>query len=432
MATIPINDDTPRVQYTATASQTVFAYPFFINEDADLKVYQTLSGAEPDDTADLLTLTTHYTVDGEGTENGGDVTLVTGAASGDVITIERDIAVKRTTDYQPNGDLASTSINTDLDNLVMMVQQNETALLRNLSLKKSTQIALPFLMDDPIANYYPRIKSDLSGIAWVDVLSAGNLTVSAFIETLLDDTSAADALTTLGGASLTGDNTLSGDNTHSGDDTYTGVKDFTGASIAGASPLVFEGAAANDFETTLAITDPTADRTITVKDESGTLAYLTDVSAVTLGTSVATTSGTSIDFTSIPSDVKRINVMWQGVSTNSTSDLQIQIGTAGSPETSGYLGAVSITNSTIGTAFASGFLVQRGTAAASINHGNITLTNISGNIWVENGTYALSNTALNGVSAGSKTLAGVLDMIRLTTVAGTSTFDAGEINISYE
>ena len=47
--------------------------------------------------------------------------------------------------------------------------------------------------------------------------------------------------------------------------------------FAGASPLVFEGATANAFETTLRITDPTADRTVTIQDASGTIAYLTDI-----------------------------------------------------------------------------------------------------------------------------------------------------------
>ena len=59
--------------------------------------------------------------------------------------------------------------------------------------------------------------------------------------------------------------------------TITGVVTATGAVFAGASPLVFEGATANAFETTFAITDPTADRTVTIQDASGTVAYLTDI-----------------------------------------------------------------------------------------------------------------------------------------------------------
>ena len=76
--------------------------------------------------------------------------------------------------------------------------------------------------------------------------------------------------------------------------TLTGIVTATGAVFAGASPLVFEGATANAFETTFAITDPTADRTVTIQDASGTVAYLTDItgggasefSTVTVNTSV--------------------------------------------------------------------------------------------------------------------------------------------------
>ena len=76
--------------------------------------------------------------------------------------------------------------------------------------------------------------------------------------------------------------------------TLTGSVTATGAVFAGGSPLVFEGATANDFETTFAITDPTADRTITFQDATGTVAYLTDItgggasefSTVTVNTSI--------------------------------------------------------------------------------------------------------------------------------------------------
>ena len=59
--------------------------------------------------------------------------------------------------------------------------------------------------------------------------------------------------------------------------TITGVVTATSAVFAGASPLVFEGATANAFETTFTITDPTADRTVTFQDATGTVAYLTDI-----------------------------------------------------------------------------------------------------------------------------------------------------------
>ena len=116
MATISVGDLTPRNQYTATSGQTVFAYSFPIFVDSDLKVY---NGST------LLTLTTQYTVSGAATDNGGNVTLGSGATAGDIITIYRDMPVARTSDYQTNGDLRAETLNDDLDKLAMMIQQIE-------------------------------------------------------------------------------------------------------------------------------------------------------------------------------------------------------------------------------------------------------------------------------------------------------------------
>lgn len=156
----------------------------------------------------------------------------------------------------------------------------------------------------------------------------------------------------------------------------------------------------------------------------------------TLGTPVATTSGTSVDITGIPSGVKRIVIPFVGVSTNGTSDLMIQIGKSGGPETSGYLSAAWRTGDSVTTSTA-GFIVSAVTdAAADTFHGTITLIleNSSNNTWTSAGAlYKSSGVASRlNCSAGSKSLAGTLDRIRLTTTGGADTFDAGEINILYD
>ena len=53
--------------------------------------------------------------------------------------------------------------------------------------------------------------------------------------------------------------------------TFTGTQDLTGVVLSGASPLVFEGATADAYETTLTFTDPTADRVITMPNATDTL-----------------------------------------------------------------------------------------------------------------------------------------------------------------
>jgi hypothetical protein len=152
------------------------------------------------------------------------------------------------------------------------------------------------------------------------------------------------------------------------------------------------------------------------------------------GTSQASTSGTSIDFTGIPSWVKRVTVMFNGVSTNGTSNYQIQIG-SGSVTTTGYLSVSSVNAvSSVGsTAFTTGFGIQNGaTAATTVNQGAVTIYLLSGNVYVANGLVSNSDVARTVNTAGSITLGGALDRVRITTVNGTDTFDAGSINILYE
>jgi hypothetical protein len=156
------------------------------------------------------------------------------------------------------------------------------------------------------------------------------------------------------------------------------------------------------------------------------------------GTAVASTSGTSIDFTGIPSWAKRITVMFNGVSTNSTSIRQIQLGDSGGIETSGYTGSVAITNSAGSggnTAFSgAGFNITSSgnTLAADTMYGSLVFVNVSGNIWVGTGIFVSSNQPCSFYISGVKTLSDTLDRVRITTVNGTDTFDAGTINIIYE
>lgn len=147
----------------------------------------------------------------------------------------------------------------------------------------------------------------------------------------------------------------------------------------------------------------------------------------TLGTEVASTSGTSIDFTGIPSWVTRIEVNFVGVSTNGASNWLIQVGDSGGIETTGYLGSGSA-----GTPanFTTGYGLPFG-GAANTGHGTVVLTlqDAAQFTWVASGNVALSDAAAVAVTAGSKSLSAALDRVRITTVNGTDAFDAGAINI---
>jgi hypothetical protein len=164
----------------------------------------------------------------------------------------------------------------------------------------------------------------------------------------------------------------------------------------------------------------------------GTTATWTTINGITSGTAVASTSGTAIDFITIPSTTKRITVMFAGVSTSGTSSHLLQLGTAAGVTTSGYIcSAVRFFQS--GTIATNNFTTGFGTnsADAGLYSGTIVISKFSGNNWVVQGNIGM-DTTLFQVTAGSISLAAVLDRIRITTVNGTDTFDAGSINILYE
>lgn len=148
-------------------------------------------------------------------------------------------------------------------------------------------------------------------------------------------------------------------------------------------------------------------------------------------TAQATTSGTSKDFTSIPSSVKRITVIFNEVSTNGTSVIQAQLGTSGGVETSGYLSTrVEISSSGTASNITTGHSVVGG-AAANVASGTIVFELLGSNIWIGTSSVKQSTTFIS-IGNSSKTLSGTLDRVRITTVNGTDTFDAGSINILYE
>lgn len=163
--------------------------------------------------------------------------------------------------------------------------------------------------------------------------------------------------------------------------------------------------------------------TQTLVATTGTLAPIVS------GTSVASTSGTSIDFTGIPSWAKRITVMFNGVSTNGSSAIIVQLGDSGGIETTSY-SATAQNGSNAGSDYTTGLPVNNTGSAAVALSGFSTIALLGSNAWVFNSMTRSAGFVLFG--AGQKSTSDVLDRIRITTVNGTDTFDAGSINILYE
>jgi hypothetical protein len=200
-------------------------------------------------------------------------------------------------------------------------------------------------------------------------------------------------------------------------------------SAGGGSVTLDVGSTATNFTQTL----PSATTTIVGTDTTQTLTNKTiQGGTVISGTAVTTTSGTVANFTGIPSWVKRITVMFSGVSTSGTSPLQIQIGDSGGIETTGYLSGAWTGASNYQTGITTGFVLNGSTVAAAAYHGNITICNLNSNTWSSSHSLGASGGSYHCLGGGSKGLSDVLTQLRITTINGTDTFDAGSINIMYE
>jgi len=268
----------------------------------------------------------------------------------------------------------------------------------------------PFIIDNSgnvgIGTATPTAQLDVTGAAKIGTASIGSLTLTSPLPVVSGGTGGADAATArtnLGAAA-------------------SGAVTGSGLTMA-TSRLLGRTTAASG-----AIEEITAGTGLSL---SGGSLFLS--TPLTRGTAQNTTSGTFIDFTGIPSWVRRITVMFNGVSTNGGSSLLVQIGISSGVETSGYVSVGVNTNGAGGgtVSSTSGFVI-RNVAATDTSSGSMTLNNVSSNIWVSNHTIDTQNSGVCAIGGGNKTLAGVLDRVRITTVGGTDTFDAGTVNIMWE
>ena len=199
----------------------------------------------------------------------------------------------------------------------------------------------------------------------------------------------------------------------------SGYTEIDAPAVAGSNTLVLPTGAGSAYQ---------------VVRNGATAGSLEFTDKIVSGTAVASTSGTSIDFTGIPSWVKRVTVMFNGVSTNGTSFVQVQLG-AGSVTTTGYSSVAAVCSNAASPAVASstsGFSICSDGSASYTRYGSLQLFNVSGNIWAANGVGGATVAERFWTVGGSISLSGTLDRVRITTVNGTDTFDAGSINIMYE
>ena len=202
-------------------------------------------------------------------------------------------------------------------------------------------------------------------------------------------------------------------------------------------PIIIDGTGTISGVSATGLTTAQTVTTSAITDASVTPAKLSQ--PFTSGIAVASTSGTSIDFTSIPSWVKRITIMLSGVSTNGASNIIAQLGDSGGIENTGYSASVAIiaasSNTTRLSKYTTYFGINWTEDATYLNYGNIVFTNVSGNLWTGTGLCYQEQGGGDAhliMASGSKSLSATLDRVRISTAGGTATFDAGTINILYE
>jgi hypothetical protein len=151
------------------------------------------------------------------------------------------------------------------------------------------------------------------------------------------------------------------------------------------------------------------------------------------GSAVSPASGTSLDFPSIPSWVKRITISLQGVSFAASGVAVVRLGVSNVLVTTGYVAArvgFTTTPAMVFTSVTDGVASFGTTVAAAAATGQIVITNLTGNQWVASGQVTRTTDNVYMPTTGSITLAGALT--NLSVVATTSTFDLGAVNIMYE
>jgi hypothetical protein len=177
--------------FNGNGSTTVFPFEWKVFATTDVRVVLTSSADEDTE----LTYGTHYTValnDDQEADPGGAVTVVTAPASGETLTVISDVPYTQEVDLVNGGAFNAEVIEAGLDRITIQVQQ-----LKEL------------IGDDPLGDFLdavgPAERADRAlgfdadgNLTAATGFDPGALVVSAFMETVLDDATAADARATLG------------------------------------------------------------------------------------------------------------------------------------------------------------------------------------------------------------------------------------------
>lgn len=418
--------------FACNGSTVAFPFAFKVFTTADVRVVLTDSNSVESD----LALGTNYTVALNADQDanpGGTVTTTATYATGYKITLTSQVQNLQPVTLTNQGGFYPKVINDALDRLTIMAQQLAEQVGRAVKTSISSSSTPDQLLSD-IGTAVTNASNSATAASSSATSAAGSATASANSATASANSAAAAAQ-----SATDAGNTPVAVPTHAAAGKATPVD-------ADEIPLVDSAASwalkkltwANLKATLKTYFDTLYNGFPSQTGNSGKVLKTNGTSALwdgagVLGTAVASTSGTAIDFTSIPSWVKRITVTFSGVSTNGTTSWMIQVGSSSGFETTGYVGVCANQAGTT-SANSNGFLVNITATASDLMWGQATLIKTGGNptqVQVT-GILANSNAANTRTFGGAVTPANTLDRIRITTATGTDTFDAGSINILYE
>ena len=479
--------------FLGNGSTTTFSFSFKTFAAGDLQVVKTSTiGVES-----VLVLASDYTVSlnpDQDASPGGTITYpISGVAlaTGEKLTVLSQLAYEQTTDLLGGGAFNARVIEDTFDRTVIQIQQLEERLDRCVVIPASASASA--LLPTPAP--FEVIGWDANGTALVNVDPSDFLTIAGSSGFADVQYSGNGVLKTFGlpqnpGSAENLEVFISGvRQTPAYDYTLSGTTvTFIVAPPAGSLNVYFRwgttlgiGVPADGSVTTNKIADANVTaaklasnsvQSVKIVDEAVTLAKMQHIASsrilgratagsgdveelsATGGLSVSagaisgqlnfqtnrpqpqSPSVSAIDFIDIPSWVRRITVLFNGLSTNALSgggnvEIGIRIGDAGGLELSAYDSMVYDSGGVTG--WGGGFLVTGALLADSIVKGSVILVNITGNTWVASGVVGYSPTNSKvGTIVGTKTLSDVLTQLRVTTVGGTDAFDAGSVNILYE
>lgn len=241
-----------RISYTGSGTTGPFSFPYYFLADGDLTVIKTTIA---DGTEETLTLTTDYTVSGAGEAAGGSVTLVATLSSSYKLTIIRDPDILQPADYPANDRFPAATHEEALDRATMILQRLKDLIDRSFRLSDGDVSGISLILSNLAAGELIAVNSAGTGIESVAAADVNLATVSAFIQTLLDDATAAAARTTLGAAALAAN-------------TFTGAQLIQAAATQDAVEIAGRAGGTSSYKVTLTPTTLTASRTATLPDET--------------------------------------------------------------------------------------------------------------------------------------------------------------------